>query len=333
MSPLTHFLYFSLLLTLFSCNKQKIKVGASPVVSSAGIFLAKEKGYFKEQGLDIEVIYFKKSGAPMTVLLTNGSLDIGGGNLSTGLWKAIQSGKKIHLVADKGHLEKSASYINLIVRNDHLSSGRFKELKDLKGFKMGLTSLGGVSQQILIDRFLKKAGLSMDDVSFYKMSYGEMNIALKEKQIDATIQLEPYVAKAKIDSVATLFAKGTEVHPHQQSAAIFYSDSFVKNNPEKAKKFMIAYIKGLRDYHNAFIKNIKKEETIKLLQKHVKITDQRIWNAMIPIGLNRNGFINKESLNDDLKWYVNKGFLKELPNINEIVDDTFVEEALKKLGK
>ena len=56
-----------------------VKVGSSPVLSSAGIFLALEKGYFKEEGIEVELVPFAGSSAPMLPLLAKGELDVGGG--------------------------------------------------------------------------------------------------------------------------------------------------------------------------------------------------------------------------------------------------------------
>jgi len=99
-----------LMVSVSGCDFKKsdnylIKVGASPVVSSSGIFIAQEKGYFKDLGLNVEITPFRSSGASMTILLAKGDLDVGGGNLSTGLWNAINQGLGIKLVADKGHIE------------------------------------------------------------------------------------------------------------------------------------------------------------------------------------------------------------------------------------
>lgn len=331
----------SLIFTLtlcFAANATKkalppIKVGASPVVSSSGIFLAKENGHFKKLGLNVDITPFRRSGAPMTLLLARGELDVGGGNLSSGLWNAIAKGQQIKLVADKGHVSKGASYISLIVRADHIKSGRFKTLKDLKGFKMALTALGGVSQQIAAEKFLRKAGLTLKDVSFQKMSYGEMNIALKKKIIDATVQLEPYVAKANVDGVAKTVATVFDVYPNQQSAAIFFSPKFVKERPEDAKKFLQAYLMGVRDYEKAFLEGKGKADAITKLKKHVKVKSDKVWLNMTPIGLNPNGYINTSTLMDDLKWYHKHGFVDKVPNLEAIVDHSFVEAALGKLGK
>lgn len=310
-----------------------IKVGSSPVISSAGIYLAQERNYFKDEGLTVELNDFNNSGAQMTVLLSKGELDVGAGNLSSGLFNAIAKGQKFKLVADKGHIEKGKEYIALIVRADHIASGRYKTLKDLKGFKMGLTALDGVSQQIVAERFLTKAGLAPGDVEFVKLSYAEMNVALKSKNIDATVQLEPYLTKAEVDGIAKKVATAAEVHPDQQSAALFYSPSFAEKNPAEAKKFMIAYLRGVRDYNKALTDKAAKEKMITDLKKHIKIDDDRVWNNMVPIGLSNDGSVNIPALMEDIKWYHTKKYVEKSLTADEIVDMRFAKEAAAELDK
>lgn len=327
------FLAAALSLLSFNLFAINVKVGSSPVISSAGIYLAQERNYFKDEGLNIDLVDFNSSGGQMTLLLSKGEMDVGAGNLTSGLFNAIAKGQKFKLVADKGHLEKGKEYIALIVRADHLASGRYKSLKDLKGFKMGLTSLDGVSQQIVAEKFLEKAGLRPTDVEFVKLSYAEMNVALKSKSIDATIQLEPYLAKAEVDGIAKKVASATEVHPNQQSAALFFSPNFIEKNPIEAKKFLIAYLKGVRDYNNAIAGKTDKVKMIADLKKFIKIDDEKVWNKMVPIGLTNDGSINVAALMEDVNWYHAKKYIERVPSIDEIVDLKLTKEAAAELDK
>ncbi len=314
-------------------SAKKIRVGSSPVLSSSAIFIAKEKGYFAELGLDAEITIFKSSGANMTVLLSTGELDVGGGNLSTGLWNAINEGVGIKLVADKGHIEEGHSYLGLLVRKDLVENGRYKSYADLKSFKMGVTSLDGVSQQIATERFLRLGGLSISNVEFIKMSYSEMNAGLAGKALDATIQIEPYLTKAVLEGTAIKVAEVHDVYPDQQSAAIFYSPHFMQKKPNAAEKFMVAYLKGIRDYEEAFVTGKNRSEIIAMLKKYINIESDEVWNNMVPAGLNPDGYLNLESLRNDLEWSKQNGFLEKVPDLNATVDHSYVEKALSVLGK
>lgn len=306
-----------------------IKVGSSPVTSSAGIYLARDRGYFREQGLDVEVTDFNNSGAPMTLLLSKGELDVGAGNITAGLFNAIAQGQKFKIVADKGHIAINKDYLSLLVKSEHIKSGRYKTFSDLRGLKMGLTSLDGVSQEILTEKFLKKGGLSLKDVSFVKVSYAEMNLALKSGVIDATIQVEPFLTKAVLEGIAVNVAKGSEAYPHQQSGAIFYSPRFIKENLEEARRFMIAYGKGVNDYNSAFLRGINRQGVINDLKKSIKIEDDLIWESMAIVGLNPYGRLNVKELINDIKWYEQTYIGRKL-NAEEIIDTSFTAYAEKK---
>jgi NitT/TauT family transport system substrate-binding protein len=325
-------LFCALSLTISEArDSATVEVGSSPVVSSGGLFIAYEKGYFEEEDLTVNITYFKQSGAPMTVLLANGTLDVGGGNISAGLWNSMAQNIGIKLVADKGFVAHNADYIGLLVRSDLVTSGAFSDFSDLKGMRMAITA-EGVSQQIATDAFLKTSGLSVDDVVFHTMSYSQMNVALAMKQIDATVQLEPYLTKAEMDGIAKKVAGVYSVYPDQQSAAIVYAPSFIKERPRVAKRFMVAYLKGVRDYVRAFHYGVHKEEIVRLLKKHIAIEDDALWNAMIPVGLNPDGYLNRESLERDLSWYQSKKLVTGDAHFNQAIDHSYVDYAIAEIG-
>ena len=66
-----------------------VPVGISPVMSSAAMFIAKERGYFKEQGINPIINPFKASGAKMVPFLATGQLMVAGGNVNAGMYNAI----------------------------------------------------------------------------------------------------------------------------------------------------------------------------------------------------------------------------------------------------
>lgn len=309
----------------------KVPVGISPVMSSAALFIGEEKGYFREEGLALEINPFKASGAKMVPFLATGQLFVGGGNINAGMYNAIAQDIPIRIVADKGTVTPGHGYLALIVRKDHVDSGRYKTLKDLKGMTLAVTAKG-VSQEIVIERYLKKAGLQLDDVKRVTLGYGDMNVALANGGIDATIQIEPFVAVAEANNIAVRVAGDDEVYPNQQSAAIFYSPVFMQKYPAQAQGFMNAYVRGLRDYNDAFEKNIGRDEIIRILTKHTRIRDPKVYNAVVPVGLHVNGFVNVDSLRADAAWYRQQGYLKAMPDIDTIVDLRYARRAAEKLG-
>lgn len=311
-----------------------VKVGYSPVLSTAGYFIALERGYFKEYGLEIEGTPFRASSAPMNALLAKGELDVGGGNITAGLWNANGDSQAIKVVADKGTVSKGHDYIALLVRSDLLKSGRYKSLKDLKGLKMAFTATGGTSQEIAAERFLKKAGLEPKDVTYLKMPYADMNAAFRTKDLDATIQLEPYITIAEQEGIAVNKGSVYEIYPDQPSAALFFSAKFAKERGEDGTKFMAAYLKGVRDYLDAFGKDKKdRKAIIEILNKHTEKLSDEVWDKMKPVGLNPDGYLDVKRMKEDLAWFQSHKYVEKVLEMDQLVDHSFVDQALKLIGK
>lgn len=309
----------------------KVTIGVSPVMSSAAVFIAAEKGYFTEQGIEPVIEPFKASGAKMVPFLATGELDVGGGNVTAGLYNAIASGIPVKIVADKGTVSPNHGYLALLVRKDLVESGRYKSYKDLKGMTMAVTAKG-VSQEIVTEKYLKSAGLGMADIKLVTLAYQDMNIAFANKSLDATVQIEPFVAAAVRQGLAARIEGNDVIYPNQQSAVIIYSPSFVEKRPAVARAFMVAYVKAMRDYNDAFEKGKAKDEIVDILAKHNAVKDKTVLDRVVPVGLHPDGALNVQSLKDDAQWFVEHGYLKTVPDMNAIVDLSYVEHAVKVLG-
>jgi len=296
------------------------------------MFIAKERGYFRDEGLNVIINPFKASGAKMVPFLATGQLFVAGGNINAGMYNAIAQDIPIKIVSDKGTVSPGHGYLALIVRKDHVDSGRYRSLKDLKGMTLAVTAKG-VSQQIVTEKFLHSVGLSLADIRMVTLAYQDMNIALANKSIDATIQIEPFVAVAVKHEFAVRVAGDDEIYPNQQSAAIYYSPVFMENHPKQAQGFMNAYVRGLRDYNDAFEKNQGRAEVVDILAKYTRMKDKSIYDAVVPVGLSPNGLVNVQSLKDDARWYFRQGYLKKMPDIDVIVDLSFARRAVQRLGK
>ena len=95
---------------------RKVKAGIVNQISDAGIYIAVQRGYFKELGLDVELVVFQ-SAATMIGPLGTGELDVGGGATAAGLWNAEQRNIGIRAVADKGSSRKGWGFVALVTRS------------------------------------------------------------------------------------------------------------------------------------------------------------------------------------------------------------------------
>lgn len=309
----------------------RVRVGNIGGVSSSGFLIAADKGYFAQEGLQVEMVNFR-SAADTIAPLSAGQLEVAGGSPSAGLFNAILRGIPIKMVADQNSVIAGRSSGAAVVRKDLFDNGTIKDYRDLKGKKVALNAVG-VSTEIMMEKLLAKGGLTSKDVEVTTMPFPDMLAAFANKAIDYAHLIEPHIANGAERGLLVRWKTNDEFYPNSQVAVVLYAPQFMEANPEAAKRFMVAYIKGVRDYNDAFFKNKGKAQIVDLLTRITEIKDAALFDRMQLTGLNPDGFVYAESVAEDLDWYVKKGLVSEKLDIKKVVDNQYVEYALAKLGR
>jgi len=310
-----------------------LRVGLVASVSDAGFFVPMERGYFAEQGLAIEFVPFR-SAADMIAPLGVGQLDIGGGAVSAGLFNAMARGVDLRIVADKGTIRTGQSYEALIIRRDLVESGRFKTLADLKGLRIGLAARG-ISPHIDLVMFAQKANLRPDDVEITIMAFPDMVPAMANKALDGALLIEPFRTQALEQQIGVFIESADKIYPDHQVAVVLYAPHMRREKVDAGRKFMVAYLQGVRDFNDAFIKKQpeKKQQVIGALAKFTPVKDFALYEKMVMPWLDPDGTVNRQSLRFDQEWYAQNGFVSTKVNLSLVVDDRFVLYALQRLGR
>jgi NitT/TauT family transport system substrate-binding protein len=311
-----------------------VRVGIANASSDVGFFIADKKGYFKQEGLDVKFTAFD-SGAKMVAPLGNGQLEVGAGSPSAGLYNAIARGIDIKIVADKGSTPPGYGYQPLLVRKDLVDSGRFKSLKDLKGMKIAGSAQGSASTSTL-NEALKKAGLKYEDVERVFLGFPQHVMALQNKAVDAAMTTEPSATRAVQSGAAVRVMGDDEIYPNHQLAVVLYSGAFIREKPEAARGFMRAYLRAVRDYNDALkdgkLAGPKASEVIAILTEYTPIKDPAVYRAISAQGCNPDGKVYEPSLHNDLAFYRAEGQVKGNVTVEQALDNSFVQAALKDLG-
>ena len=317
-----------------AADPMTVRVGVTSSSSDVGFFIADKKGYFRQEGLEVKLIPFD-SAAKMVAPLGSGQLEVGGGAPSAGYYNGLKRGLNIKIVADKASTPPGYNYQPLLVRKDLVDSGRYKSFKDLKGMKIAGSAPGSGSNSAL-NEALKKGGLKYSDVERVFMSFPQHVIALQNKPIDAAVTTEPSVTQA-VQSGAAIRAEGSDtMYPYQQVAVVLYGGEFMTAHADAAKRFMRAYIRALRDYNDA-LKNGRlagpnAPEVIAICSAYTSANDPAIFRMITPQGANPNGGVHEPSLKNDLQFFKDQGEVKSDVTVEEGLDASFVEAALKDLG-
>jgi NitT/TauT family transport system substrate-binding protein len=314
----------------------RLKVGVLKLTSSAPIFVGVEKGYFKEFGVDPELVYFQAA-APIATALAAGQLDVGATGLTAALYNIVLGGEKLWIVADKGREWPGYPLVAIVVQKELWDGGGLRAIKDLKGKRIGVTQIGSTFHYH-IGNILEKDGLSLADVKIVPLQAMAATMeALKGKQVDAILVPQPFPGAAEAQGFGKIMAWAGDLYPWQ-IATIFYSGKLATDRA-RAVAFMKGYVKASRHYHDAAL--VQKDGRLvpgpgydEVVQITAKYTGAR--PEIIKLGFpfqDRNGRLLVTDIERQMAWWTANGFMKTTLPLGSIVDTSFVEEAVKALDR
>lgn len=310
-----------------SQSRVTMKVAWTPTMSFAPFYVAEEKGYFKELGLDIEPETFK-SAQDSIAFLAKGDIQAILGSASAGAFNAFYDGMDIRIVLPGTYLNKGHQALSLVVRKDLLDSGKVKEVKDLKGMKIAVTGKG-VTSEYYIAKILEKGGLTLNDLDVSYMGYPDMLVALSNKALDAAQEAPPYDRKAESTGVARVFVRdaGLDI----LNTVVYFGGKFVREQPEAGKKFVAAWLKASREIYGPKFLN---DEYVKIYSKWTKVSEEDIKNSE-RYYYDPNGQMSAQALMDQQTLWMKLGHLKynKPMDLSKLIDKSFVDAALKELGE
>ena len=312
-------------IVLFLLTNLAIMLVLSVVLSVLGV-----DRYLTAEGLNVELVNFA-GGGDMTSSLASGQIQVGGGSSSAGLINAIQRGLDIRIVADRGQATKGFGIGALAIRKDLVDSGAYKGYADLKG-KTVAGNTPASSVEFLLGLILKQGNVKPEEVNYVTMPFPNIPAAFANRSIDAAIFPEPFLTTAIDQGSAVKSKTFDEIYLDYQVSGLMYSPKFIQENLEAAKRFAVAYLKGIRVYKDAFEKNQGRADVISVITKYTSLKDAALVGRMIPAGFNPDGRVNLKSLEDEQNWYLERGFIKEKIDYSKVVDYQFTDYALKRLG-
>ncbi len=299
--------------------------------SGAGFYIAADKGYFKDYNINVKFATFQNSD-DMLPALASGKIDVAGGISSASFFNSIAQGIDVKMIADKGHNVPGKSYFSFVVRKQEANT--IKSYKDLKGKKIAVSTKNAVDDYIF-QQMLNKAGLKRSDVHFVLMSdFGNMLAALSNGTVDAALEIEPLITQGVSKGICVRLGDATDFAPKAQIAMVLASPQFVSQRKDVAQRFMLAYLKGVRDYNDAFVKNKgNKDEIIKIMTNHTALKDPALWKKVDVTGLNPNGQMFVSDIKNQYDWYKSNGGIQGSVDLNKAVDTSLADNAVKILGK
>ena len=318
------FVIFTALLVVFPSTvrsqSETVKLGDLSAISNAAIYIAVEKGFFKEQGINSEISSFA-SAAKMVPALIAGELEVSVGSASAGLFNAVAQQAPFRIVADKGQAREGFGFSLLTVRKDLVDSGQVKSFKDLKGKKIAILAKGNI-QHYMVGKMAEEVGLTINDVELTFLNAPSQLTAFETKAIDAAYAVEPWAARFNERGVAVPFRTPDQVKGlgPVQVGVIIYSGKFIKERRPVAQRWMNAYLKAAELFHK---NGTKDPEIAAILEKYTKVP-AKVIQAAIPPYQDPNGKVLVDNLADQAQWFANAGMQQKI-SIQNALDLSFLK--------
>jgi NitT/TauT family transport system substrate-binding protein len=305
----------------------KAKVGVLKLSSSAPVFIAQDKGYFREAGLDIELKFFDAA-QPIAVATTSGDIDFGVTAFTAGLYNLAGKGT---LKVIGGMSREKAGYplIGYFASNKAYAEG-LKTPRDLAGKRIAVTQIGSsfhYSLGLLADR----DGFKLADVKIVPMqSLSNVAAALKGETVDAALLPVSAARKLMDDGGAKLLGWVGDETPWQLGA-VFASPKTLEKKA-LVTKFLAAIERADREYHDVILAAVKdgqapiNDKTKPLLEIIAKYTslplEQVVGNCAY---IDPGGRLDVKNVAHQIEWLQGQGFVDKGVTVDAILARDFVK--------
>lgn len=311
----------------------KVPFGDNTTLGTAPIFIAYEQGYFKAEGLDVDLI--PTPTIPQIIQALGASqISFATGNPDPALFNALDRGVDIRLLTSLVTNKPGDKPAAFLVRKDLIDSGKYKSPKDLKGASVGVPA---AQSEFYADLFMKKDGLSGSDLNFHILTPADILTAFASKSIDAAWNVDPINTNIEKQGLAKIVAVTGDLFPGAVGVTLAVSPGFAKQQPEATQRFVNAFLRGLRDYYHAFFKkDVDKAPYVQELIKHTPVKDPALYDQIGFGGVDPNGTLDAKSLAtwDVLQdYFVKTGLQKKKIDLTKYLDQSYLEKAVSVLGR
>ncbi len=307
--------------------KTKIRVGALRFTSHAASFVALERGYFADAGLDVEFKFFQAA-QPMAVAIASGDADYAVTAISGGLISLAEKGAT-KVIGGALSEEKGIDGQKILASNKAHEAGLTSPAK-LDGRTYAVTQTGS-SFHYMGSKISKKEGVSVSYRPLQKV--GAIIGAMKSGQVDAW-SIVPHIAKALAKGGAVkIIGDVADYIPDYQVTTVFTSAKNAASERDKTKAFLAAFSRGAADFNAALVDKTAgaeaAEDMVKLIHKYVyasrpyeKARGSIINGAM---RINAGASLNTSSVQDQLDWFKSEKLVKDSVTMDTLVDPSYVK--------
>jgi ABC-type nitrate/sulfonate/bicarbonate transport system substrate-binding protein len=286
-------------------GRTAVTVGIIPIADVAPAYLGVDKGFFRDEGLDVKLQPIE-GGAAVIPAVAQGDVQFAFGN-AVSLAFAQQRGIDFQYVTEgvQGGSSEEDSTNGLIVAK----SSDIREPADLAGRTFAVNTLNSLGE-VTIKTALDKEGVDTSKLKFVEVPFPDMIPALERGQIDVAWATEPFISAALAAGHRKILDPMVATHPRLTLAAYFGSADFIEGNAEVVDKFRRAMNRSL-DYAAA-----NEKEAREAIKRNTEIPPEVVDKMPLPHWTSK---LNEESIRVLLEQCEKYGYFDEEIDVERIL--------------
>jgi NitT/TauT family transport system substrate-binding protein len=310
---------------------EPLTLGLLHTLSPAPFYIAQERGYFKDEGIDLTFRYFQAA-QPIAAAAVAGDIDVGVTALTGGFFNLAEKGT-LKVIGGAMHEERGYQGSAILASNQAYDGG-LTSVDKLPGHSFAITQYGS-SFHYMLGRIAEAKGFDIKSVTLRPVQQvPNMLAAVSSGQVDATIaiasQAKPLVAAGQ----AHILAWAGDLVPYQITA-LFTTTEMIAHHADMLHRFAKAYQRGIADYREAFLRqdaqgkpvvDAKTEAAIPLLTKYV-FTGDPAARAKVLAGVgyyDARGALDVADVIDQIRWFKAQGLVKGDADPASLLDTQFL---------
>ncbi|MBV8922231.1 ABC transporter substrate-binding protein [Bradyrhizobium sp.] len=305
----------------------KATIGVLRLSSSAPVFIAQDKGYFRDEGLAIELKFFDAA-QPVAVATTAGDVDFGITAFTAGLYNLAGKGT-LKVIAGMSRDKPGYPLIGYFASNKAYAAG-LKTPKDLAGKRIAVTQVGS-SFHYALGLLADKYGFRLSEVKVVPLqSLSNAAAALKGETVDAAL-LPISTARPLVESDGAKLLGWVGDETPWQVGAVFASPKTLADKALVTKQ-LAALTRADREYHDVILATVKdgkaelNDRTRPLLEIIARYTnlpvEQVVGNCAY---VDPDGKLDVKNVDGQIKWLQEQGFVDKGLDADAIIADVYVK--------
>ncbi len=303
-----------------SGTPKTLSVAAVPYPAMSGLYQAAEQGYFRDAGLQVQVVELPSTARTLP-LLQEGKMDVAFMAVSPTVVNAMSQDARLRIVAGREIASPGCSDVGTLFGRRKAFPRGMEDLRQLKGKRLAIFATANMGE-FMLDCFLEKAKLKSEEVRISTLSQSDAAGALHAGAIDAMISYS-YLGR-ELRSLSEDIVRGpnfASVRPNFQYSQVVFGANLLEGDPEPGAAFLAAYLKGARDFLSG--------KTPQFLDDFAARSelDQNVVRESCRSTFTPDGAVDLASLQQVIDWGVKKKYCPQPVEASRIVDPRFLDKA------